>query len=371
MKHWSVLALFLWALGAAACSRPNGTVATPTRAANVTIVPAVDTASPTRAAPPTPAPISAPVPPLFQSLYDELNAPLDAFDKSLDVFSARYPVLFGAELLPANGNRGTALLEPQVLQGVRVNLDRLQSLGVQGVTVAVSYPLLTPDFPRSAEYLAFFKSVAAEVHQRGMKLDIENGPIFPPPFSSLPVNYAGLTFDKLKVSKRQMVVTIVNEIQPDYLNLGAEPDTEAAIFGIRELNNPQRYADLINFILQDLNRGTTKIGAGSGSWGSVEMVKSLAANTSLDFIALHVYPVTGRALQTAAAMADLAHQYNKRVILDEAWLYKSFAGDPVTSVAANSEIFRRDTYSFWAPLDQKFLSVMAKLARTKNIEYVS
>ena len=357
MQRQSALALFVFAVGAVACSRASIFSATPTQTANATSTIAATTA--------------APVPPEFQSLYNELDTSMTAFDQSFDTSGTQYPVIFAGELLPANGNRGTALLDPSTLQGVRVNLDHLQALGVRGVTVAVSYPLLTPDFPRSAEYLAFFKAVANEVHQRGMKLDVENGPIFPPPFSSLPVNYAGLTFDKFKASKRQMVATIINEIKPDYLDLGAEPDTEAAITHLREINTPQGYTDLVNSILQGLNRGSTKVGAGSGSWGSPEMVKSLAANTSLDFIALHIYPVTGRALQNAVAMADLAHQFNKRVILDEAWLYKTSANEPATSIAANSEIFRRDAYSFWAPLDEKFLSIVAKLAHTKNIEYVS
>jgi hypothetical protein len=328
-------------------------------------------AAPTRARLPTHTPAGPAIPSEFKSLYTELDTSLTAFNQSFDASGTQNPVIFAAELLPANGNRGAALLEPQALQGVRANLDHLQAIGVRGVTVALSYPLLTPDFPRSAEYLAFFKTVADEVRRRGMKLDTENGPIFPPPFSSLPVSYGNLTFDKFKTTKRQMVAIIIDEIQPDYLDLGAEPDTQAAITRIREINTPQGYVDLVNYVLWGLNRGSTKIGAGSGTWGSPEIVRHLAANTSLDFIALHIYPVTGRALQNAVAMSDLARQYNKRVVLDEAWLYKTSANEPPTSIAANAEIFRRDAYRFWAPLDQKFLATISKLAHTKNIEYVS
>jgi hypothetical protein len=168
-----------------------------------------------------------------------------------------------------------------------------------------------------------------------------------------------------------MVTTIVNEIKPDYLNLGAEPDTEARITGWHELNTPQVYTDLINYTLKDLNRGNTKIGAGIGTWGNLDFVKSYVTNTSLDFVAIHIYPVTGNALQTAVAAADLARQHNKRVILDEAWLYKMSAKEPPVSIAGNADIFRRDAYSFWTPLDQKFLALSAKLARAKNIEFVS
>jgi hypothetical protein len=312
-----------------------------------------------------------PIPAKYAPLYNELDTSLEAFDRSFDAAGATSPVLFAAELLPANGNRGTDLLNAQTIAGVRVNLDALQKMGVQGVTVAIKYPLLTPEFPNSARYLEFFKSVAAEIHKRNMKMDVEIGAIFPAPFSSLNVTYRGLTFDQYKAKNRGMVDTIIKQVRPDYLNLGSEPDTEAAITGIRELGTPQGYTDLINYTLQDLDRGNTAVGAGSGSWAPSDFVKSESANTSLDFISLHVYPVTGQMLPKVAMMADVAHQSGKRVILDEMWLYKTSASEPATSIAANSEIFRRDVFSFWQPLDQKFLGAIAKLARAKNIEYVS
>jgi hypothetical protein len=317
----------------------------------------------------TPPPAS--VPREFQSLYDELDTTLTAFDKSFDASGGNYPVTFAAELLPANGNRGAELFTPTNLQGTRLWLDRLQALGVQGVTVAIKYPILTSDFANSAKYLEYYKTVASEIRQRGMKMVAKVGVVFPPPFSTLNVNFKAMTFEQFKASNKQMVVTIINEIKPDYLDLGAEPDTEARITGWRELNTPQVYTDLINYALKDLNRGDTKIGAGIGTWGNLDFVRSYVTNTSLDFIAIHIYPVTGNALQMAVAAADLAHQHNKRVILDETWLYKASANERAPNIAANADIFRRDAYSFWAPLDQKFLALIAKLARAKNIEYVS
>jgi hypothetical protein len=58
------------------------------------------------------------------------------------------------------------------------------------------------------------------------------------------------------------------------------------------------------------------------------------------------------------------------VLLDEAWLYK--VDKPSSNgVAASGEIFRRDAFSFWGPLDQKFLAVMVKTAEIANIKYIS
>ncbi len=374
MKRFrQMLLIFLVLTFLAACA-PRQAAPPPAAASTTTAPTSVAIATVSRVPPtsaPRSAPTSAPVPPEFQSLYNELDAALTAFDKSFDALGAPYPVTFAAELLPANGNRGTELFNPTNLQATRLWLDRLQAIGVQGVTIAIKYPMLTPDFPNSAKYLEYFQNVANEVRQRGMKMDVEVGVIFPPPFSALNVNYKAMTFEQFKVTNKQMVATIINEIKPDYLNLGAEPDTEARITGWGEFNTPQVYTDLINYTLKDLNRGNTKIGAGIGTWGNLDFVKSYAANTSLDFIAIHIYPVTGKALPTAVAAVDLAHQSGKRVILDEAWLYKTSANDPPVSIAANADIFRRDAYSFWAPLDQKFFALIAKLARAKNIEYVS
>jgi hypothetical protein len=62
------------------------------------------------------------------------------------------------------------------------------------------------------------------------------------------------------------------------------------------------------------------------------------------------------------------------VVLGEAWLYKSLAAELVSGgaeAAINTDIFRRDTFSFWEPLDQKFLEVITKLGNYKQFEFVS
>jgi hypothetical protein len=90
----------------------------------------------------------------------------------------------------------------------------------------------------------------------------------------------------------------------------------------------------------------------------------------VDAIGIHVYPVIGKGLDNTLAIADIARQYGKSLVLDEAWLYKSdrYIGHDNT---AWSELFRRDVFSFWAPLDRQFLAAMVKFARTQGVEYVS
>ncbi len=235
----------------------------------------------------------------FARLYAFLKTSLEDFNRYLGAPGRHEPnrLTFGAELLPANANRGPELLTPQALPGVSAYLDRLQHMGVQGVTIPVSYPLFQADFPRTGEYREFYGQVAREVRRRGLKLDVENGIVFAnSPFSKVSVSYAGLTLARYGTAKRQMTETIIKELAPDYLTLGSEPDTEAALLSLRELNDPRTYTELVQTALQGLDRGKTAIGAGIGTWGSLETARSLAANTDLDFIDLHVYPVNGHAL---------------------------------------------------------------------------
>lgn len=102
----------------------------------------------------------------------------------------------------------------------------------------------------------------------------------------------------------------------------------------------------------------------------MEYVRELASKTNLDSIYIHVYPITGNYLQNIFAISAIAKQYGKRILLDEAWLYK-VDKPSANGVAASPDIFRRDAFSFWAPLDQKFLAAIVKSAQIANIDYVS
>lgn len=298
---------------------------------------------------------------------------MNGFDAYLDAHNTgvNYPVIFGGELIPANGNRGPVLLKPQTMRATALYLDRLQELGLQGVTLPIGYPIYTPNFPNYQEYRQFFMQVAQEVRKRGMTFSVESAVAFAnTDFSTMTFDYSQLTFDQFEMQRKQMIAQIIQDLNPDYLNLGSEPDTEYQLTGFQEFRSPDGYVNYVNYILSGLDRGNTKIGAGVGTWGNVDYARSLAANTSLDSIHIHVYPVYSSFLQNILTIADVAKQNGKRVVLDEAWLSK--ADKPTgSSVASAPDIFRRDTFSFWAPLDQKFLSVIVKSARLAHIEYIS
>lgn len=320
-----------------------------------------------------PAAPPASVPAAYRTLYKVLETDLDRFDRYLATRPSKdRPIAFASELSTANGNRGPDLIKPRAIDGVRLELDRLAGLGVKGVTIAVSYPLLLETFPRSEEYLAFYQSVMKECRERGMKVDIEAGVVFSnTPFSPFTYDFSTLTFERWKTELRTFSATILRELAPDYLNLGSEPDTSATLTGLEELNDPDRYVELINFVLAGVDRRKTLIGAGSGTWSTPENVRRLASQTSVDFISLHLYPVWPSALENAAVMAQIATQHGKRVIVDEAWLYKTVRGEGSGPIAATADIFRRDMYSFWSPLDQKFLATLVNFARVEGVEFIS
>jgi len=312
------------------------------------------------------------IPLKYRALYSRLESNLNDYEKWLDSKKVveTGEIIFAAELLPANANRGPDLLKPESIEGVSLYLDRLEELGIRGVTIAVGYPLYLQEFDRYREYVDFYKRVVEEARKRGMKVDVKTGVIFSgTAFSKLNLNYSGLTFEEYKVNKKRMVVNIIRDLHPDYLTIVAEPDTEHGLLGLDELVKPEKYTELVKYVLEGIEKGNTKLGAGIGNWGNLDYVKRFCNETSLDFIVIHVYPVFGNLLYNIDKISEIARQYGKKIIMDEAWLYK--VDKPVFNIAASAEVFRLDSFSFWAPLDQKFLAVMAKAAKVNGIEYVS
>jgi hypothetical protein len=102
---------------------------------------------------------NAEVPAAYQPLFATLKAQLDAAAGQTGAPSLREGPVYSTDLLVANSNRGPALLLPETLEATKLFLDRFKAMGIGCVKFALQYPLLRPDFPRSEEYLAFYKAV--------------------------------------------------------------------------------------------------------------------------------------------------------------------------------------------------------------------
>ena len=313
------------------------------------------------------------VPPAYTDLYNSLKTSLDAYEAILDqrLPPSSGPVVYATELLVANCNRGEALLRPGTMDSVKLCLDRFQAMGIVGVTVAVHYPLFDPAFPSHDEYVTFYKAMAEEIHRRGMILDVESHVVFTDtPFSPIHWDWSHYTVASLAAARRAMAQIILEQVRPDYLNLGTESDTEAKLTGLVALRDPATYASFIGTIAGGLDKGITKVGAGMGAWDDIRQAEYLAQIPSLDVLTLHVYDLNPQSLQNSLAIGDVARTNGKGLILDEAWLYKMGPGDG-NDIASNAEVFKRDAFSFFAPLDRRMLRCMAKLAQVDGMEFVS
>jgi arabinogalactan endo-1,4-beta-galactosidase len=214
-------------------------------------------------------------------------------------------------------------------------------LGINGVTVAVSYPLLMPDLPANDQYAAFYTQVAQEVRKRHMKLDVEIGAVFAnTPFAANlpPYHYANQTFSQYESAIRSMTKIVVSQMSPDYFNIGSEPDIGASLTGIREFLDPATNAEYVRSVLNSLEKGQTKMAAGIGNWSNLSYVRKLVQQPDLDCINVHIYPFySGPQLTLIAATADVAKENGKCVIIDEAWLSKTIGNEG--SAASNPDIF--------------------------------
>ena len=316
----------------------------------------------------------APVPGEYQAVYDWLESAIAQYRVEhaacQDVGAPGGPS-FGAELLPANGNRGAGLLDPNALDGVRLYLDALQDIGVQGVTVQIPVPLLSADFPRSGQYLDFYRQLGDEVRRRDLKLLIEAGAVFPDPqFSAVNFDFSGFTPTTYYEERTRELALIAAEVAPDYLSFGEEPSTERMITGL-----PITASDYETFLrnsLQAVGESESLLGAGTGTWEDPAFHQALRDVPGLDFIDLHVYPLQGERadfFERAAEIGREARASGQRVLIGETWLYKALPSE--LGDLPYQEVYRRDPFSFWAPLDSEYLRAVGCMAREGDFEYVS
>ena len=313
------------------------------------------------------------VPDHYRATYDELDAKLGEIESH--IAAAAYPdegdTLFSAELIVANANRGEALLYPGSFFSIEETLDALKALGVDAVNVSIGYPILDPSYPRSAEYLDFYRQTVAEIRKRELTLIIDSTVMFPSMgFSPEELGYTGMTVDSYKQNKRMMVETILRELQPDFFTIENEPLTMQDNTGLDISVGVQ--TEIVNYILSGLDRSGARIGAGAGTWDDMAYFESLARNTGIDYIDMHIYPIQQDfVVDKIERIAGAAASSGKGVAVGEAWLYKAGLSElgPGHTVAAAGEVFALDPYSFWIPLDERFLQAMVSLSHGLEFEY--
>ncbi len=329
-------------------------------------------------APPVP---SSPAPAEFSALYGELSMNLSERESEMraDWDGDRAPVIFAAALLSASSNNGSKLLDPSFRQGNRLILRRLAELGVQGIVIQINYPILTSSFtPDAPAYLTAFGEIADEIRSLGLVVIVEHNVLLPG-YSSLDPRLYYSTLSKRRFGRENYteVRAIVERVQPDYLSLVTEPGTFESVLQLQmSVADWRTYVDgVVDQLSVDVPLRTTKLGAGSGTWETPDLVRSFASIDGLDFIDLHSYPLTNdfadylEMLDTWPAMVRTINP-SLEVISSEAWLYKARASE-LGGAPTNAAFFARDAYSFWGPLDSQFLDVLAMSAHKNGYAVIA
>ncbi|OHA92339.1 MAG: hypothetical protein A3J09_02605 [Candidatus Zambryskibacteria bacterium RIFCSPLOWO2_02_FULL_51_21] len=321
------------------------------------------------------------VPPEYKALYDKIDGKLTSFNRKLssEWSGNKSSVIFSATLAPTNPNLGDTLLSAETYNSAITYVDRLQQLGVRAITIDINFPLLDPDFrgpEKSAQYLEFYKKLVGEIKNRGLSVTIEIQPIFPD-FSPLPVKkyYDTLTVETYKQRAAQMNKTVALELRPAYLTVANEPETAARNLSL-PVGNIETAVDEVKYILSELDKlglDNIKYGAGFGNWQAdyQNWAQRYTQLPNLDFLNIHIYPVDGDLLNRILTIDDIAKKYGKRLAVHEAWLYKWQIGERTGNMAASAGTFAKDSYSFWQPLDAKFMETLYLLGESRNFEYVS
>ena len=328
----------------------------------------------------------------LSAMCNLLQGDLDSFNTTVSAGwnGVKTPVAFGAEATTADCNRGPAtLLAPDTFAQVLIQLNAFALVGVQSVTTCIGFPTLyqpfyeynndPQDYPKM---VAFYQDFVSEAHKRGLKVVIEASVLFPSVATDLPLTayYATLTEAQVTAGWGQNALVVAQQVQPDYLNLCSEPDTQAALLGLSAEYTPQQYASDISTITSQLRaakiNGTPLIGAGIGNWqtnGSTYLQELLGAGT--DYIDLHIYSANLNLLPLTVTYLEAARAAGKGVAISEAWLKK--VTDSQMQQANEFAIIQAlsgdpyDNFSFWEPLDSEFLGELVKLAYWKNLYYLS
>ena len=316
-------------------------------------------------------PVPGKVPEPYRVIYRELESDLSLLNPILAAPWGRKsgPTAFGVKLPVANRNPGENLLNEQVLHATALTLDRLKQIGVTSVSLSIQYPILTRSFPETPAFLEFYRTIAAEVRQRGLLLVVELGTMSgAPEIGRLPAGYSGLTREHFNAGLREMAEAVIADIHPDYLTVLSEPDTQARNTGLAF--SASQFAATVKSAVRGLDPGSTWLGAGAGSWIALDYFKALADIPELNYLDLHIHPIQlGFASTRVLKATEAARARDKKVAIGEAWLYKIASRelgriDPMEALA-------RDAYSFWQPLDERFVATVVNLAHAIQAEFCS
>jgi hypothetical protein len=322
---------------------------------------------------------------------------------------AKYPVNYSVCLMSANDNAGMRTYFT-ILTAVNQELNAVQALGMNTVMVSLGFPIFDQNFyefigqtPTQAaqtvqNYLTFYEAVAQAIHSRKdvngtpMRMIVEANPLLTVDNPGTDLNpaayYQSLSFATYQQRRSANTVTTAQYVQPDYLIVQSEPDTDARDDYRPELNTPATDVAMVQTIVNDLVAAkvpglhtTVKLGSGMGAWqanwqeylGTPGEDTGLLGISGLDGIDNHVYYLTPQSasglateLNVSTEIIAAAHAAGKFPSIAEFWPHKS-----LISGESNLDVGARDNFAFWAPLDQQYFPIIFELANQGSLEYLS
>jgi len=320
------------------------------------------------------------VPPNFQGMYTTVNTQLATFNTTLNLLPpSKYAVQYAAELKNADSNAGPLLVNSGSMTGVQRQLQELKAMGVKAIMVQVGFPMLYEPFLTSqgvsyTQFVSFYQQVASQVRAAGLKLIVENDILLANDVQSgwvVAPFYATLNWTQYQQARAQTAVVIAQTMQPDYLVVLEEPDTEATNTGQSEVNTASGATTLVSLILTSVRQAgvpNMKVGAGMGTWlhGFLSFVQDFVT-LPLDFIDMHIYPVLSSFLPNALTIATTAAAAGKPVSMSECWLNKMSSLPPPPT----DQVRALDPFSFWQPLDSYFFQTVENLANHTQMAFLS
>jgi hypothetical protein len=327
-----------------------------------------------------------PVPAAYQDLYDSLSTELQSFDSTLRSGwnGSSYAYLRAPQLEAANSDQYTQLLNATYYTyAVEPQLDELQALGANAVTIHINFPIFYQPFFTYAgntaqyqQFVSFYQQLAQDVRGRGMKLVVEAALGMPTPdnyVSSFQAYLKTLTWPEYEQGRAINALTAAQLLEPDYMTVMIEPDQEAFVSGQANLKTVSGVIELVQNTLTVLkNNGITnvKVGGGAGTWTEnyMQYVQALAA-LPMDFVDMHIFPISRDYFTNALTAADAIHAAGKEVGLSECWLWK--IRDSELGNVTYQTIVAREPFSFWEGEDTAFLHSITNLAKYKQFAFIA
>ena len=317
----------------------------------------------------------AAIPDQFRPLYRELDETLREAGHLYPFMKGNPRPLFAPNLFMASSLYGPAAPDSQRWKDLLATLDAFNALRMNAVSVMILAPDLT--LGDSGPLIDFYQRLAREIHARHMKLYVEHfvnlplGPHAPKGLQDTPQGRQ----DFLNMLEKE-VTLIYREIKPDYLSLVTEPET--VIIHLLHLSfSADELAAWVGEVTTRLKSSgaspNTLLGAGAVTSESEDFVLKFAQQTNLDYVDIHLYALKIKNEDQVAKLATLIRKVrearpNLKVTIGETWLLKLAAEEPK---ALYKEALFRDNFSFWSPLDERFVNLLMGIAQKENISVVA